>query len=234
MLQPQNPSNSTLSHARRLPNSPRNFLYTGALISDKYDKLNFSEFDKLELLVKIPDRMVRKATAINPHDESHHRVEVIEFFNGMEGKRLTEYFDAHDKKVKSEVDIIDAQQVESARLEQAALLGKDFDNYTDMEFHELEKVNERVAFAVTGKNRNREREKLFFDAVTGLVIKIDTPLNSVFLDDYRPWGQGVLPYTIYFRQPELGDFHSWIRLQIAEWKIGDPIDDSVFEIPAGT
>lgn len=201
--------------------------------SDKYDQLTFSELGTLELLVKIPDRMVRKVTAINPNDESHRVVHISEFFNGVEGKRITDYFDALNNKVKSEVNIMDAQQVESARLEQASLLGKDFDNYKDMEFRGLEKVNDRVAFTVTANNRDGLREKFYFDAVTGYVIKIDTPVNSVYLDDYRPWGQGMVPYKIYFRQPELGGFHSWIKVEIAEWKMGDHIDDSVFEIPAG-
>ena len=202
--------------------------------SDKYDQLGFSGLGTLELLVKIPDRMVKKATVINPHDETHRRIQVIEFFNGLEGKRITDYFDATDNKVKSEVDTMDALQVASARSEQASMLGNDFDNYTDMEFRGLKKVNERVAFAVSAKNRKGEPETFFFDAVTGLVIKIDTALNSVFLDNYRPWGQGMLPYTIYFRQPELGGFHSWIKIEVDEWKIGDLIDDSVFVIPVGT
>ena len=202
--------------------------------SDKYDNLGFSEFGKLELLVKIPGKMVKKATANNPHDQSQPRVEVTEFFNGVEGKRITDYFDALDNKVKSEVDIMDAQQLETARLEQAQLLGKDFDNYTDMEFRGLEKVNERVAFKVRAKNQKGDPETFFFDAVKGFLIKVDTPFNTLFLDDYRPWGHGMLPYTVYLRQPELGGFHSWIKIQIAEWKIGDPIDDLVFEIPAGS
>ena len=200
--------------------------------SDKYDKLNFSEFGNLELLVKMPDRMLKKATAINPYDESHRRVQVMEFFNGMEGKRITDYFDASDNKVKSDEDIMDAQQVKTARVDQESLLGRDFDDYTDMELRKLEKVNERVAFVVIAKNRGGERETFYFDAVTGFLIKIDTPLNSFFLDDYRPWGKGMLPYKVYLRQPELGGFHTWMKIEIAEWKIGDPIDDSVFEIPA--
>lgn len=201
--------------------------------SDKYDKLNFSEFGQLELLVKMPDRMVRKATAINPYDDSQRRVEVIEFLNGVEGKRITDFFDVFDKKVKSDVDTMDAQQVKSARVEQASLLGKDFGDYTDMELRRLEKVNERVAFVVSAKNQNGEPETFYFDAVTGFLIKIDTPLNAFFLDDYRPWRLGMLPYTVYVRQPELGGFHTWMKIEIAEWKIGEPIDDSLFEIPAG-
>lgn len=86
---------------------------------------------------------------------------------------------------------------------------------------------------VTAKNRDGERETFYFDAVTGFLIKIDTPANSFFLEDYRPWGQGMLPYTVYLRQPEVGGFHTWIKIEISQWKIGEPIDDSVFAIPAG-
>jgi hypothetical protein len=202
--------------------------------SDKYDNLGFSELGKLELLVKLPDMMLKRATAINRSDDSHRRIEVSEFFNGMEGRRITDYFDALDNKVKSEVALMDAQQVETARLEQTSLLGKDFDHYKDMEFRGLEKVNDRVAFTVTATNPKGEPEKFFFDAVTGFVIKLDTPLNSVYFDNYRPWGEGKLPYTVYLRQSEPGGFYSWIKIEIGEWKIGDAIDDSVFEIPAGT
>jgi hypothetical protein len=202
--------------------------------SDKYDNLGFSELGKLELLVKLPDMMLKRATAINRSDDSHRRIEVSEFFNGMEGRRITDYFDALDNKVKSEVALMDAQQVETARLEQTSLLGKDFDHYKDMEFRGLEKVNDRVAFTVTATKPKGEPEKFIFDAVTGFVIKLDTPLNSVYFDNYRPWGEGKLPYTVYLRQSEPGGFYSWIKIEIAEWKIGDAIDDSVFEIPAGT
>ena len=201
--------------------------------SDKYDQLSFSDFGTIELLVKIPDRMVRRVTAINPQDETHRLVQISEFFNGVEGRRITDYFDALSNKVKSEVNVMDAQQVESAKLERASLLGKDFDNYKDMELRGLEKVAERIAWAITANNRDGLREKFYFDAVTGFLIKMDTPLNSVYFDDYRPWGQGMLPYKVYFRQAELGGFHSWIKIEITEWKIGDPIEDSVFETPAG-
>jgi len=40
-----------------------------------------------------------------------------------------------------------------------------------------------------------------------------------------------IPYTIYYRRAESGGFHLWIKFEISEWKIGSPIDDSVFEIP---
>ena len=182
----------------------------------------------------MPARMVKKATVINPHDQTHRRIQIIEYFNGMDGRRITDFFDASDNKVKSEVDLMDAQELEAAKFEQTSMLGKDFDNYSGMEFRGLEKVNERVAFAVTAKNPKGEREKFYFDVVTGFVIKMDTPLDSMYFEDYRPWGKGMLPYTVYVRHPEIGGFHSWIKIEIAAWKIGDPIEDSVFEIPTGS
>ena len=199
--------------------------------SDNYNNLGFSELGKLELLVKIPDRMVRKVTVINPYDETQRTVQISEIFNGVQGKRITNYFDALDNRVKSDVNIIEAQQIESARMEQASMLGKNFDGYTDMEFRGLEKVNDRVAFMVSANNRNGHPEKFFFDSVTGFLIKLETPFNALYFDDYRPFRQGMLPHTIYLRQPELGGFHSWMKIQIDEWKLGDPLEDSLFEIP---
>ena len=76
--------------------------------------------------MKLPDRMVKRATVINAYDESQRRVQVSEFFNGAEGKRIVDYFDSRDNKVKSEVNIIEAQQMEWARFEQVVAVGQRF------------------------------------------------------------------------------------------------------------
>ena len=142
-----------------------------------------------------------------------------------------EFFDETGTKTNSEVEIMDQQKIESARAELASIWSKNFKDYTDLRLKGIEKVNERVAFAVVSKNQKGLPETFYFDSVTGFVIKVDTIDLSAYLEDYRPYEQSMLPYTMYYRRPEVGGYHMWIKFEIDEWKIGDYIDDSIFEIP---
>ena len=201
-------------------------------VSDAFKHLDFATFGRFEQIVKAPDKMLRKATARNPAGATYQRLEFLEVFHGIEGKRVVDYFDDADVKVKTQVDVMDTEQVELAKFERESMLGKDVDNYTDVSLLGLKNVNERVAFALAAKNMKGQSDILFFDAITGLLIKADIPGTSVFFEDYRPFGLGVRPYTIYYRRPEIGGFHSWMKFEVEDLKVDEQIDDSVFETPA--
>ena len=203
------------------------------VISDNYKNLSFSEFGSIEVGAKIPDKIIKKAHARPLAGGPYRAIEIVEVFNGVAGRKTVDFYAADDKPAKSDVEVMDLQKVESARAELASLWASDFADHTDLRLRGIEKVNDRVAFAVASKNKKGMPETYFFDCVTGFVIKIETTELSTFLEDYRPYQQGMLPFAMYYRRPEPGGYHSWIRFEVSEWKIGGYLDDAMFEIPAG-
>lgn len=199
--------------------------------SDNYKNLSFSEFGSVEVGAKIPDKIVKKAHARPLAGGPYRAIEMVEVFNGVAGRKTVDFYAGDDKPAKSDVEAMDAQKVESARAELASLWASDFGDHTDLRLRGIEKVNDRVVFAVASKNKKGMPEIHFFNCVTGFVIKIETTELSTFLEDYRPYQQGMLPFAMYYRRPEPGGYHSWIKFEVSEWKIGGYLDDSLFEIP---
>jgi hypothetical protein len=200
---------------------------------DKYDDLAFSEVGSVEVAAKLPGKIVKKARAKVPYGSTFRTVEVIEVFNGTTGRKTTDFIDEAGSKTSADVETMDQPKIERARAELASMWAWNFKEYTEMRFRGVEKVNDRVTFAVSSRNPEGMPETFHFDSVTGFVIKIDTIDFSTFLDNYRPYEKAVLPYTIHYRRPGTSGSYLWIKFEVDGWKIGDYLDDSMFEIPTG-
>jgi hypothetical protein len=107
------------------------------------------------------------------------------------------------------------------------------DNYSAFEVKRCDKVRGRDAFVVEATNREGWPETLYFDAESGLVVRIDYTINTeegphsteIHYEDYRPVGGTRIPFTI--RQIGLED---WV-ITIRRARLNQNIIGSRFERP---
>ena len=109
------------------------------------------------------------------------------------------------------------------------------ESYPGMRVLGKEKIGDREAYVVGATSRDNSREKLYFDAATGLLVRryltFKTALGSIpevtDFDDYKEVGGVKLPFTI-----------SWSRSpftstqKFAEIRVNAPVDEEKFEMPA--
>lgn len=129
---------------------------------------------------------------------------------------------------------------ELAQLKQQADIYKELtlkDQFSNLRVGGKQKVNDRDALVVVGTNASKKRERLFFDAETGLLVRrvvfnetilgLD-PVQTDFLD-YRDVDGVKLPFTI--QMTYLDNNHYGQTRTFSQIKQNVPVDDSKFEPP---
>ncbi|MEK6324467.1 MAG: photosynthetic reaction center cytochrome c subunit family protein [Acidobacteriota bacterium] len=106
------------------------------------------------------------------------------------------------------------------------------ETYPQMRVLGKEKVGGREAYVVGATSRDDSREKLYFDANTGLLIRKQVTFKTAFggipevtgFDDYRDVGGVKLPFTITWSRAPFGSIQKFteIRLNVI-------VDDARFE-----
>jgi len=121
---------------------------------------------------------------------------------------------------------------------------RDSDFYKDIKLKQLypkmtvtgkEKVGERDAYVVEATPADGKPEKMYFDTLTGLLLRVDrdreSPEGSAhvesYFEDYRETGGVKSPFTIKIVRPEIS-----FTLKATEVKQNIPIDDAKFNKPA--
>lgn len=102
-----------------------------------------------------------------------------------------------------------------------------------------DKLDGKDVNVITGANQNGKRERLFFDAESGLLLRrvsfLQTPIGvlpeQTDYEDYRDVDGVKLPFTL--KTAGLDDFSTGTR-KFSEIKINAPLDDASFNKPAGT
>jgi hypothetical protein len=102
-----------------------------------------------------------------------------------------------------------------------------------------DKINGRDVFAITGIRPDKKRERLFFDAETGLLVRrmgyTETPLGVIpdqtDYEDYREVDGVKIPFTVKIYV--VGGFSTAVRT-FTDVKINVPVEDSRFSKPAST
>lgn len=105
--------------------------------------------------------------------------------------------------------------------------------YPKMEFVNLDKINGSEVFQIRATTANNLRERLYFDASTGLLVRriASTPTilgnfpYQVDYNDYKDFSGVKLPTSIRFALPNI----TWTR-KILEVKINAPIGDEKFDL----
>jgi hypothetical protein len=120
---------------------------------------------------------------------------------------------------------------ESAKSELESLAKRDFAGVKNASVAAVEKVNDTVVFVVTAQNKPGLEETYYFDTISGQIVKVDTEGFSVYFENFKPSPSGPYPTTIFYRREEEDGHHSWIKFEVDKWETGNPIDDSVFQLP---
>ncbi len=104
--------------------------------------------------------------------------------------------------------------------------------YQKMDFRFVDKIDGKEVYLVTGTLADNSRERLYFDAQTGLLVRrvslTPTVLGNfqyqVDYSDYKDFGGVKLPTTMRVAVPNI----SWTR-RISEVKNNLPVDDAKFD-----
>jgi hypothetical protein len=100
----------------------------------------------------------------------------------------------------------------------------------------LDKIDGREVYIVLGTTPGNQREVLYFDAATGLLVRRTASSQTMFgryvyqvdYDDYKLIGGVRIPMTIKHSMPSI----RWTT-KVIEVKVNAPIDDAKFSAPAG-
>ncbi|HYT49871.1 MAG TPA: c-type cytochrome [Pyrinomonadaceae bacterium] len=112
------------------------------------------------------------------------------------------------------------------------------EQYASMRFGGRDKIGDRNALIVIGTTPEKKRERLFFDAENGLLLRRITYMETVIgiipdqtdFEDYRDVDGVKLPFTIRVSSVDAGN--PYIVRKLAEIKLNAPVDDSKFVMPA--
>jgi photosynthetic reaction center cytochrome c subunit len=103
--------------------------------------------------------------------------------------------------------------------------------YPQMRLLGTEKVGERETYVVGATSREDNREKLYFDTRSGLLVRRYVAFKTSFgtipdvtdFDDYRAVNGARLPFTINWSRPPFAS-----SLKFTEIKVNAPLDDAKF------
>ncbi len=109
--------------------------------------------------------------------------------------------------------------------------------YPKMDFRSLDRIDGREVYAVTATTASNLRESLYFDVVTGLLVRRTASIQTMFgrfvyqvdYADYKAVGGVKMPMTTKYSMPNI----RWTR-KIMEAKINALVGDDKFMAPAGS
>ena len=110
------------------------------------------------------------------------------------------------------------------------------DEFASFRLGGRDKIGDRDVLIVSGRTADNHRERLFFDAETGLLLRRITYTETMIgvipeqidFEDYRDVDGVKLPFTVKISsvEPGLVSTRKW-----AEIKLNAPVDDSKFKMP---
>jgi len=111
------------------------------------------------------------------------------------------------------------------------------EQFTRLRFRGRDKIGDRNVLVIEGQTADNHRERLYFDAETGLLLRrlsyIETPIgvipNQIDFEDYRDVDGLKVPFTVKVSSVEPGLVST---RNYTEIKLNPPVDDSKFKMPA--
>jgi len=112
------------------------------------------------------------------------------------------------------------------------------EQYTSVRLGRRDKIGDREVYVITGTTADKKRERLFFDAETGLLLRRISYTETMIgiipeqtdFDDYRDVDGVKLPFIIKLSPVDVGNPGS--TRTFTEIKLNVPVDDSKFNKPA--
>ena len=190
-------------------------------------------------LSKVTSRTI-KASRVEPDNKTIEPEEIWQkgdklLINTTYGKIVvSEIFDGTNARKRADADDITLKPDEAEQIKRHAQLFAFTDLktvYPKLEYRFTDKIEGREVYLIIGTLADNSRERLYFDAVTGLLVRrvASTPTvlgnfqYQVDYTDYKDFGGVKLPTTIRYAMPNI----SWTR-KITDVKINAAIDDSKF------
>jgi photosynthetic reaction center cytochrome c subunit len=110
------------------------------------------------------------------------------------------------------------------------------EQFSQMRFGGRDKIGERNVLVLNGRTADNHRERLYFDAETGFLLRrisyLETPIgvipSQIDFEDYRDVDGVKLPFTVKVLSVEPGLVST---RQYTEIKLNVPIDDAKFKMP---
>lgn len=107
--------------------------------------------------------------------------------------------------------------------------------FATLEFRFLDRIDGREVYMVLATTADKKRERLYFDVLTGLLVRRVASSPTVFgnhvfqvdYQDYKDFGGVKLPTTVKYAMPQI----QWTR-KINDVKINTAISDSMFTAQA--
>jgi hypothetical protein len=111
------------------------------------------------------------------------------------------------------------------------------EQFTQVRFNGRDKINDRDVLVVGGRTVDNHRERLFFDAQTGLLVRrisyTETPIGVIptqfDFEDYSDVGGVKYPFTIKVSSVEPGFVST---RKYTDIKPNPAVDDAIFKMPA--
>jgi photosynthetic reaction center cytochrome c subunit len=152
--------------------------------------------------------------------------------------RVREIFDGTLGRKFGNADPIELKPDEAEQIKREAelLSGADLKKiYPRLDYRFIDRIDGREVYMLQGTTAGNVRERLYFDAATGYLVRrtVSTPtvignfVYQVDYSDYKDFGGLKLPGTIHYSVPHI----AWTR-KILEVKNNVPVDDAAFVAPA--
>jgi len=111
------------------------------------------------------------------------------------------------------------------------------EQFTALRMAGRDRIGDRAALVVLGTTPEKKRERLFFDAESGLLLRRITYLETMIgvipqqvdFDDYRDVDGVKLPFTI--RLSIVDSTNPYGMRKLSEIKLNAPVDESKFKMP---
>jgi len=111
------------------------------------------------------------------------------------------------------------------------------EQFTTLRMAARDRIGDRVAVVVVGTTPEKKRERLFFDAESGLLLRRITYLETMIgvipqqvdFEDYRDVDGVKLPFTI--RLSIVDATNPYGMRKLSEIKLNAPVDESKFKMP---
>jgi len=196
-----------------------------------------------EKITKITAREI-KASRVEPDGKNTEPEEIFQkgkkiVANTMYGKYVvSELFDGKEFWKFGDNSKIDLKtdEIEQGRREAQIFANPDLKPiYATLEFRFLDRIDGRDVYMVLATTADKKRERLYFDAATGLLVRRVASSPTVFgnhvfqvdYQDYKDFGGVKVPTTIKYAMPQI----QWIR-KITEVKVNPVISDAKFTVPS--